>query len=283
VSAGGEHRLGPYLEAPAPASLGRWVARVWRHEARSGGPLPTHRVLPVAHPSLAFTYRRSRTGRPEDPELLLVGPVRRPRSYRPGRGAVMEAVQLRAPWMRGLLGVGPADHDGAVRPASEAGIDDDGVLFREAWARVRAGERALPALMTWVGERGEALDPGPGEWLADRAVRRLEAGAPRGVRVSDVAEELGVSPRHLRRAVRELTGRPPKYLQRVFRLDSLLRVLDREGAPRWSRLAAAFGYADQSHLIGEVGRLAGRTPVALHRERRREHVRFLQARRTPPP
>ena len=209
--------------------------------------------------------------------MELVGPVREPRDYRPASGAVMEAVQLRAPWAPDLLGMRPGEHDGRVRSAAEVGIDPDGRLFAEAWARVRSGRPALPVLLAWVGARAEVSDPGPGEWLADQALRRLAAGAARGVRVSEVADEVGVSPRHLRRAVRALTGRSPKYHQRVFRLAALLRATDGQADPSWSRVAAALGYSDQSHLISEVRSLAGRTPVELHRERYREHVRFLQA------
>jgi len=63
----------------------------------------------------------------------------------------MEAVQLRAPWAPGLLGMSPGEHDGRVRSAAEVGIDPDGRLFAEAWVRVRSGRRALPVLLAWVG------------------------------------------------------------------------------------------------------------------------------------
>lgn len=86
------------------------------------------------------------------------------------------------------------------------------------------------------------------------AVRRLDGGA----RVAVVAEELGVTPRHLGRLCRERFGYGPKALGRILRFQHALSGL-RSGLDG-SCVAASAGYADYSHLFREVQELTGLSP-----------------------
>lgn len=100
--------------------------------------------------------------------------------------------------------------------------------------------------------------------LARRAVRLLEADE---VRVDRVAQRLGVTARHLRRAFAECVGIGPKQFARTVRLR---RAVHRaESSHDWGRIAADAGYYDQAHLIGEFRALVGLTPVEFARRRRR--------------
>jgi methylphosphotriester-DNA--protein-cysteine methyltransferase len=85
--------------------------------------------------------------------------------------------------------------------------------------------------------------------------------------VDALAGRLGAAPRTLERAFDERVGLGPKLLGRVVRLQSLVAAMDRDRAP-WSALAAALSFADQAHLVREVGKLAGATPADLLDERR---------------
>lgn len=85
--------------------------------------------------------------------------------------------------------------------------------------------------------------------------------ASRGaVRVEALARELGCSRRYLSDGFRRQVGLPPKTVARLLRFQA---VRDRiEHAPgRWSEVAHAAGYADQSHLNREFRELAGTTPT----------------------
>lgn len=94
--------------------------------------------------------------------------------------------------------------------------------------------------------------------LARRAVQLLERGQ---ARVEQVADDLGVTARHLRRAFHEHVGLGPKEFARAARLQ---RVLKMAATSRdWSQLALAAGYYDQAHLIGEFRALVGATPAAF--------------------
>jgi AraC-like DNA-binding protein len=82
--------------------------------------------------------------------------------------------------------------------------------------------------------------------------------------VSALAGEVGLSERQLRRRFEVAVGYGPKRLGRVFRFQRLLDLIHAShDRPRWSQLAIAAGYADQSHMINECLALAGRAPTAL--------------------
>jgi AraC-like DNA-binding protein len=79
------------------------------------------------------------------------------------------------------------------------------------------------------------------------------------VRVEALAAELGCSRRYLRDGFHRQVGLPPKTVGRLLRFQHV-RERVREAPARWSDVAHAAGYADQSHLNREFRELAGTTP-----------------------
>ena len=98
------------------------------------------------------------------------------------------------------------------------------------------------------------------------AAWRLLVGSGGVIRVSAVAEQVGWSPRYLRRRLLAETGLTPKSAARVARFDRARRLLQRQaraGQPSaLADLAAACGYYDQAHLAREFRELAGCPPSA---------------------
>jgi len=125
-----------------------------------------------------------------------------------------------------------------------------------------AAIRALDLAAALVAD----VDPDP---AATRAAVLL--ADPRA-RAEDVAADVGLSMRQLRRRCHTVVGYGPKTLQRVLRFRRFVARLD-AGPPRGQRvhdlaaLAAQAGYADQAHLTRECRALAGLTPAALARLR----------------
>lgn len=107
---------------------------------------------------------------------------------------------------------------------------------------VVAGGRARP----WVAR------------LFDDAVR-----ARRGRGVSEVATQLGVAPRTLRRRCRHTTGLAPKRHLRIARLHDAIALSRQRPGASWSRIAALAGFSDQAHLVRDFQALIGETPVAF--------------------
>lgn len=95
-------------------------------------------------------------------------------------------------------------------------------------------------------------------------------------RVEQVAEDVDLSMRQLRRRFHDAVGYGPKTLQRVLRFQRFVRALDASGgACDLAASAAEAGYADQAHLTRECMVLSGMTPAALARIRGGSGVRGI--------
>jgi len=82
--------------------------------------------------------------------------------------------------------------------------------------------------------------------------------------IAELADDVGLSERQLRRRFGVAVGYGPKRLGRVFRFQRLLDLVHAsDGTTAWSQLAIAAGYADQSHMINECSALTGGPPTAL--------------------
>lgn len=126
-----------------------------------------------------------------------------------------------------------------------------------------SAERSL-ADQVWAGRFPDVLRPSPVDARVRYAVSALWSSA---AAVGAVADELGVTERHLRRLFLDHTGYAPKAVQRVGRFQRFLTAADSAARGSLADFAAATGYADQAHLAREVRELAGLAPSALLKER----------------
>ena len=167
-------------------------------------------------------------------------------------------MRVKLEWCRPLLGVAPWEHANAEPLYADVRPD----LVEPLEARLMAS-RASPPTRSGCWWRSCAnASPGT-KWPAGccwRSMESLRRGAG-ATRVSELARRLGVSERHLRRLMVDETGIAPRHFARIQRFHALLRASDLAPRPSWAALAAAHGYADQSHLIREVQHLAGVSPT----------------------
>jgi len=82
------------------------------------------------------------------------------------------------------------------------------------------------------------------------------------VTVESLAAAAGVSRQHLARVFRDRVGLAPKTYCSLARFQSGLVYAGRAGVD-WAQVAAAMGYADQSHMIAEFRRFSSLTPQTL--------------------
>jgi AraC-like DNA-binding protein len=207
------------------------------------------RVLPDACADVIVSADRS---------AIVVGPATEPVLPLLRGGERLRGLRIRTAAIGTVLGL----------PAHE--LRDLQMPLREVFPAAEAG-RIADAV--WRGRPWPpALDRPPGDRRAEHAVRRLmRTGTP----VADVAGEVGLSERQLRRLILARTGLDPRTLRRVARLqrfltlsDRVRALSDRAGSKRsLAELAASAGYADQAHLSREVRALSGLTPSALLAER----------------
>jgi len=94
------------------------------------------------------------------------------------------------------------------------------------------------------------------------AVQRLYRH-PASTCLSDLAQALGISTRHLRRGFSAAAGVSPKEFQRLARFQRVIRTMLLDAPSTTVPVALAAGYYDQSHFIKEFHRLAGESPVRM--------------------
>jgi len=136
-----------------------------------------------------------------------------------------------------------------------------GSCLRERLLEARTPSDAL-AVMEAALVRRLALGSAP-----DPAVIAAAGALTRGIPVGQVAEDLGLLPRTLRRRFTAQVGLTPKRFAMVRRLRRVVHDLDGQSHVDWAAVAAGHGYADQPHLADEFRALAGVTPGEYLRSR----------------
>jgi len=145
-------------------------------------------------------------------------------------------------------------------PAARALLGAHAALRAADPAAARIGEERALALLGMIA--GDAPPPaGAPAWLA-RVRGRLDDAPDEPVRVRDLAADAGVHPVHLARVFRQACGCGVIDYQRRRRVARAARRIadSRDGL---ARIAAASGFADQSHMGREMRRELGVTPGSL--------------------
>ncbi|MER7708394.1 AraC family transcriptional regulator [Kitasatospora sp. NPDC097605] len=241
---------------------GRQVSCLWtRHQA--GGSSYEQLVVPDGCVDLVWS----------DAGLEVVGTDRVPRRVPVRGGAELAGVRFRPGAAGLLLGAVPArDLCDLQVPLAEVVGAATARRLGERLARTRGPREAAAELDAFAA----ALAPG---WEPDRVVERAVAalGRAQGARLPELAAELGLSERQLRRRVTDAVGYGPKTLHAVLRFQRALACArsghgdghggrDGGGAgaePGLAEVAVRAGYADQAHLTREVRRWAGVPPTVL--------------------
>ena len=242
-----------YREWPAPAGLRHAIACLWAQVTPEAGPDRDGLVLPDACSDLI--WERGRGAHVAGPDT---GPVRTVMKA----GTVILGVRFRPSAGGPALGL-------PLSELRDQRVDLEDLRRRDA--RRLPGtldpETAAIRMVELAGLLVTDADPDP---AANRAVVLL--ADPRA-RAEEVAAEVGLSMRQLRRRCHAVVGYGPKTLQRVLRFRQFVSRID-AGPPRGqdghdlAALAAQAGYADQAHLTRECRDLAVLTPAALVRSRR---------------
>ncbi|MGH3193154.1 MAG: DUF6597 domain-containing transcriptional factor [Streptosporangiaceae bacterium] len=239
-----------YREWPAPAALRHAVSCLWAQVTTDAGDREGL-VLPDACSDLIWEQGKG---------AYVAGPDTGPVPTRMPAGTVMLGVRFRPSAGGPVLGV-------PLRELRDQRVDLTEVRPGDL-ARLpgtldigTAAARVLDVAGALVTEAGQDPAASHAAWLLRD---------PRA-RVEDVAAEVGLSVRQLRRRCDAAVGYGPKTLQRVLRFRRFVTRIDAGPAdgltPDLAAIAAEAGYADQAHLTRECRQLAGLTPAALARQR----------------
>lgn len=238
-----------YREHAPPPALAAWVQCSWQ---RSGDGGPPVRVVPDGCIDLVWI---------EGAGTQIVGPNMQAFLVALAPGTRVAGVRLHPGAAPPLLGVDAAELRDARAPI-EGVWGDDGARLADDLATYANGAAAhsddhhRELLLAALAARARgAVAPDP---LVRSAVATLDA---QHVAVAQLAGDLAVSPRQLRRRFERAVGYGPKRLARVLRLRRALAAA-RDGE-ELARVALDAGYADQAHFTHDCRDLAGVAPSAL--------------------
>jgi AraC-like DNA-binding protein len=83
------------------------------------------------------------------------------------------------------------------------------------------------------------------------------------MRISALAQELGLSVRQFERRFKRSAGLSPKQYARARRFRAAAAALAAGKKVNWADRAAEMGFADQAHLTHEFSSLSGRSPKSF--------------------
>jgi len=123
-------------------------------------------------------------------------------------------------------------------------------------------------------ERAIAARRSPDHLHSDHPLLVREAGKKLlDASVHEVAAELGISERRLRRVFIETVGMSPKMFSRLMRFSRATDLARADCRMNWASIAAQTGFYDQAHLIEEFRNFTGATPEAFIHELNGAHDR----------
>ncbi len=256
------HVLGGYRAWRLAGAHAQLCDMAWINSPRTGA-TERHRVLPLGEPSLALRRRWSRDGALETADIIVCGPHKNP--FWNEADAEIIAVRLKPELAGAALALAPAEFLGSPQTQLDprAAAQFETTRANEAASTtvvVRALLRDIAAI-----SQARLLSVRPEQFAAARLRSASGAGS-----IREIAADLSVSERHLRRRFRDTVGCSPKDYARRLRIAAAAIAADGDAQPRWAEIAAGAGYHDQSHMIAEFRALVGLTPAALHAERRAE-------------
>jgi AraC-like DNA-binding protein len=240
---------GHYRELEPAADLRAYVACGWIKSVRLAPGDAADGSIPVIPDGCAdiITYDA-------DPPFV-VGPDDSTRWVPMHDGLVITGLRLRPGALRSVLGCSAWELLG--RSALLSDLSRDGAALHRALQAARELSDRLALLEGWV--RARLLRAAVRDVAVLRACRMI-ALRPQ-VRMDSVADALGWNARMLHREFSAACGYGPKYLQRILRVQGVLRAAHTLPEPRrLSDVAIELGFADHAHLTRDFRSITGFTP-----------------------
>lgn len=253
-----EHRIRPVLPPLAPHVEHLWMARGhlpgrWRNMILPDGAIELiinlgdpQKLCAPDHPEQWTVFSRSWiSGERAEPIVIdEAGHVH------------LVGVRLRAGGAWPFLGI-------PLREFTDQVVELEAILGREvSRLRDQLGEAAtddarFDLMEDWLTRRVRARTQ-PTRAVS-YALRMIQGGAD-AVRIGSIADEIGISHKHLLREFERCVGLTPKLLARLCSFQRVISSIGQKPAVDWSGTAATCGYYDQAHLIREFRAFSGLTP-----------------------
>ncbi len=247
-----------YSEHRPSAALAPWVECYWWLRGQGNAPesvATDGRMEIILHLGDVFEELTANGWRKQSRQLVS-GQITRPVIVRPAGDAYTVGVRLKS-WA-----------GGAVLREQASRLTDRLVELEAVNARLASALRPLLSRTSVMPPDVDSLVAGclDGRSAVDRRIAStvIQAEGSAGRMAADaLSRHAGVGSRQLERLFQQHVGVGPKLFSRMVRFRSVLRAVSRTSKPNWAVLAAAFGYADQAHMIRDFKQFAGCTPGRL--------------------
>lgn len=252
-----------YRQFAPPVQLQSLIRCVWTLRGETAGEAQPEPIIPDGSIEIVFNlsqpFRQMTTSGAAvfQPRLLIIGPTATPTVAAPTGSVDIVGVRLQ-PWAGNLFGVPAMElRDSAV--SMELLAPDlarlGGTRLHEPVSQVERVTLVLQQLER-IAARSHAIPA--------RVQAAVEHCSQPGLnRSGQIAKALGYSLRSLERQFATYVGLSPKTLATVFRIQRVLGLLRVQPKSTWTSIAGLAGFADQSHLIRDMRRVAGLAPTEL--------------------
>lgn len=249
----------PYIEAPPPAQLRRWIECLWWRSPHGDVPGPQP-VLPDGAADIIFDI----SGQPSPlSPAFVVGTMTAPLVVEPDTRELV-GVRFRPGCAARFLGL----------PLSE--LTDARVPLRDVQPSIATDVAERMSFETSLAAKWQLVESELMRRLAkiEEPDARIEAAVALLVRsggratVDRVAAAANMTRQHLRRRFLDDVGTSPKTFARVIRFQRLVHAIRRGAVKSWADAALEHGYYDQAHMIGDFRELSGTTPEKFHSSNR---------------
>lgn len=244
----------------APAIEVFWYFSVHYKQTRTE-PLIHHRVLPDGCIDLIFRFRCPKVGKGiTDPLLTIYGPTNRFKLINIEPCTEFVGVRFKPGEAGSYLALNPLDLFQQEVKAQDCSAHL--VNLFDQLCECGSAKQALSLLQKAVLELNALNSVCVAPARVRHALRLLSASRGQ-IRVSDVAESVGVSERTLRRDIIAAVGLSPKMLERILRFQRAHSLLHSNEQLDLCNIALESGYADQAHMGREFQEFSGLTPIAF--------------------
>ena len=98
------------------------------------------------------------------------------------------------------------------------------------------------------------------------AIHRLQ-NSPQFLAIRDLANQIGITQKHLISQFEKIVGLRPKSFARVVKFQKVLKLVEDRKQVEWASIAYECGYYDQAHFIKEFHTFSGLNPSAYLTQR----------------
>jgi AraC-like DNA-binding protein len=228
------------------------VAQLHVHEQDCDMPL-----VSIPRPEVSLVVRFGISAR-DGLDVHAVGARRRVHRKVIRKGQRTVTARLGIDTQEAVLGVPAAEIAERIVPLEELWGDAATKLLLERLAHAQSTLDAASIIEHAIADRIASSQSRSHSHLAFHAAERLTSA-----NVTQVAGDLGMSQRHLRRIFRDAIGISPKAFSKLARFHRAVRAARRERPSSWASIAVESGYYDQAHLIAEFRAITGVTPRAF--------------------